>query len=285
MKQLINVLASQSLPELVETAPRPSGIRSWVQSGSFYVDHSSTSEKVTLKNISLSEFTSYQGFDFRRFAFASFESMAECKSDPIRRRAIGWPMLKAYYAGFFGGHAILRAVGQSVIRLESPQTKKLTEIGRVYCGQHFSLSSGTFDLRISQNEDRSVDASLTRMDESGGAHSIFWRRFYAFLGEIILDVSKLDNDESATTIVRLQDLRTLLTSRGASTNGTWLSTARNQINYQHQFGVWFPFGEWRPMCSMQQISDTLIWRAFGLTTTPPKSLYERCVREVSLFQL
>jgi hypothetical protein len=29
--------------------------------------------------------------------------------------------------------------------------------------------------------------------------------------------------------------------RGA-TAGTWLSQMRNRINYQHEFGVWFPFG-------------------------------------------
>lgn len=67
----------------------------------------------------------------------------------------------------------MRALGQSVVRLEPPQAKKLTEIGRFYCGNNFAVTAGTFDLRISQNADRTVDASLARMDETGGAHSIF----------------------------------------------------------------------------------------------------------------
>jgi hypothetical protein len=177
MQELVSAFSRRALAELVEAVPRSSGIRSWIQDGSFYIDTGSSADKVVLKNISVSEFVSFQGFDFSRFALASLESMATCQSDPKRRRAISWPLLKAYYAGFFGGHAILRSVGQSVVRLESPQSKKLTDIGRLYCGDQFSVGAGTFDLRISQNPDRTVDVSLTRMDETGGAHRFFGDAF------------------------------------------------------------------------------------------------------------
>lgn len=242
MQELIGAFARRSLAELVEAAPQSAGIRSWIQTGSFYVDAASSADNVTLKNVSIGQFLSFQGFDFARFAFSSLESMAYCRSDPSRKRAISWPMLKVYYAGFFGGHAILRAVGQSVVRLEPAQAKKLTEIGRMYCGNQFIVTAGTFDLRITQNADRSVDVSLKRLDETGGAHSIFWRRFYSFLNEMISDIAKVNDPDAPSVIAKLQELQSLLTSKGSSATGTWLSAIRNQINYQHEYGVWFPFG-------------------------------------------
>lgn len=242
MQYLTNTFVRRSLPALVDTKPRESGLRSWLEGGSFYIDEESSSDSLVLKNISATEFTSYQGFDYGRFALASFECMAYCRSDPLHRRNLSWPMLKAYYSGFFGGHAILRALGQSVIRLEPPQSRKLTDIGKLYCGPSFSVSSGTFDLRIIQNSDRTIDVTLNRMDESGGAHSVFWRRFKSFLTEMTTGISDANEPEANFVITRLQDLQSLLTARGASAGGTWLSTARNLINYQHEFGVWFPFG-------------------------------------------
>jgi hypothetical protein len=189
----------------------------------------------------LSEFAAFQAFDYERFALASLETMAHCKSDPSRRRAISWPLLKAYYSGFFGGHALLRVVGQSIIRLEAPQAKQLTKIGKLYCGQTFTFATGTYDLRVAQNPDRTVDVSLTRLDETGGAHSIFWRRFHAFLTEIAADIATSGEPDANLAISRVQELQALLTANGAN-SGSWLALIRNQINYQHEYGVWFPFG-------------------------------------------
>lgn len=241
MQPLIQAITKRSLPALAESEIRPSGIRSWVESGSFYIDSQSSSDVVALKNISISEFTAFQAFDFQRFALSSLECMAFCKSEPSRRRAISWPLLKSYYSGFFAGHALLRVAGQALFRLESAQAKKLTEIGRLYCESNFTVGAGTYDLRLIQNADRSFDVKLQRVDESGGAHYIFWRRFHAFLSEISSDVVAEREADATSVVAKIADLQSILTAGGSHT-GAWLSNVRNSINYQHQFGAWFPFG-------------------------------------------
>lgn len=62
------------------------------------------------------------------------------------------------------------------------------------------------------------------------------------MNETISDIVGANEPDAATVITRLQDLQRLLTSRGSLAGGTWLSAIRNQINYQHEYGVWFPFG-------------------------------------------
>lgn len=241
MSALAAALHKRSLPELAISNPRDNGIRQWLTSGSFQIDGSSVPEKLLLRNIILSEFVTYQLYDFQRFSLSSFETFAFCKIDPTRPRALSWPLLKMYYAGFFGGHAIMRSTGQAILRLDASQTSKLSILAQFACGQNFIVSPGTFQLRLIQNANLSLDVELSAVSESGGAHAVFWRAFKNYLEKLSIDVVA-DGDPDANSVIgKISDLQSVLSGKGAAA-GTWLSQMRNRINYQHEFGVWFPFG-------------------------------------------
>jgi hypothetical protein len=116
----------------------------------------------------------------------------------------------------------------------------LTEIGQLFCGDSFSVSPGNYELRTEQASDRSFAVTLKKAAEGGGAHEIFWKRFNAFLSELANDVAADREPEANLVIAKIEELQALLSSKGLS-NGSWLSSMRNEINYQHQYGVWFPF--------------------------------------------
>jgi hypothetical protein len=241
MSALVAAIARRSLPALASSQPRQDGIGDWLTSGSFQIDGSSSPQRLLLRNIVQSEFITYQLFDFQRFALSSFETFAFCRTDPARPRALSWPLLKMYYAGFFGGHAIMRSTGQAIIRLETLQTNKIALLAQFACGPHFVMSPGTYHLRLKQNPDLTLDVELSVLSETGGSHATFWRAFKTYLEELSIIVAK-DGDPDANFIIgKISDLQSVLTGRGSSA-GSWLSQIRNRINYRHDYGVWFPFG-------------------------------------------
>jgi hypothetical protein len=242
MSPVVAALLRRTLPQLAISDPKEKGIRSWLTSGSFRIDGTSTSKHLVLKNVIQTELLNYQLYDFQRFALSSFETFAKSSSDPTRPSALGWPLLKAYYAGYFGGHALMRAAGQAIIRLESLQTGPLTTLVQIASGSPITITPGTFHLRLIQNPDLTIDVILDSMDETGGAHAVFWRAFcQLFLSDVNATVAAAGLPDANEVISKLGDLQELLRGKGSSA-GTWLSQIRNRINYQHEYGVWFPFG-------------------------------------------
>src|SRR5207249_1610921 len=79
-------------------------------------------------------------FDCNRMALAAFESMTCILRVEALPRTTAWLLLKAYYAGFFAAHAILRILGLSCSYLEGEIP---TAIGTVI--DAYSMTNG---LRI-----------------------------------------------------------------------------------------------------------------------------------------
>jgi hypothetical protein len=158
---------------------------------------------------------------------------------------LGWPLLKLYYAAFFAAHSIMRATGGGILRVEPAQARQLADLATLY-GANIGVTAGTFEMRLSQLDDRSLGVKLTRISEGGGAHDQLWRRFNAFLSNVS-DEAVQNSEPAASDIARdVMELQSVMQSNGL-TAGTWLSSVRNQINYQQQHGVWFPYGASAPV--------------------------------------
>jgi len=133
----------------------------------------------------------------------------------------------------------MRVLGQAVTRIEPSQARRLSEIGKIYCGDEFSINAGTYELHIRRNIDTTIDIILKQYPESsGGAHELFWKKFSIAFDELAAEIATDDDPGAMVAISRLGELKSILTSGGR--RGTWLSAIRNEINYQHAHGVWFP---------------------------------------------
>lgn len=245
MNELITALGRRALPAIVEVNSRDGGVRSWLELGAFQVSQTSTAERFVLANINLQDFVAFQKYDFERFSLSSHETMAFCTRDSTRPKAIGWPLLKVYYAAFFGAHALMRSVGQAVIRVETNQAKRLTELAHIFGVSTAVLTAGNYLLRLRQASTSDFEVELTKIADTGGAHDSFWRCFKKFLDQIAIESADQNLPDSADIIAQISDLLSAITNHG-TTDGTWLSIVRNQINYQHQYGVWFPFLNAKP---------------------------------------
>jgi len=243
MLSLSAALARRILPQLSEEAPRSEGLRTWIGTGSFYVDSAPMLKSILLKNVVLTELIPFVSYDYERFALSSMESLLFCGSETSRPQALGWPAAKLYYAAFFGAHAVMRATGHAVLRLEGAQAARITQIASLY-DPTVQLTPGTYLSRLKQGQQLSIDVELGRLADSGGAHDQFWRCFYSFLGNLAEDVASGNEPEATAVAGETSEIQNVLSAAGLHP-GTWLSGVRNQITYQHKHGAWFPFNNSR----------------------------------------
>lgn len=239
MLALSAALIRRLLPQLSEDIPRAEGLRTWIGTGSFYVASGTVPDEFLLQNVALTELVPFVSFDYERFALSSFESLLYCSVEATTPKALGWPIARLYYSAFFGAHAIMRATGHAVLRLEGPQAARLSEIGSFYV-PNLKVGSGTYHSLLIQNSQLSIDKRLRKLPDVGGAHDQFWRSFYAFLGGIGEEVSASNELEATDVVGQTSEIRDILGANGFN-GGTWLSAMRNQLTYQHKYGVWFPF--------------------------------------------
>jgi hypothetical protein len=234
MLELISAIARRSVSGLVES-PRPRGIRSWIEGGTFLIENNNSSDDITLGNIVLTEFVSYQAYDFQRFALSSYES-ARVFAEDRSGRSLSWALITAYYAAYYASHAIFRALGRSFLHLEARQARILNELSEVYLGQPINITAGSFCANLNST---GASVVLSRDNHSGGSHELFWQVFCAFLASLASDIASRDDPNAMISVAFIEEIRTILLSCGFN-QGNWLSAMRNEITYQHLHGVWFP---------------------------------------------
>lgn len=238
MLEVSAAISRRVLPRLAQDVPVEGGLRQWLMTGAYYIDGKSTNETIVLTSVSLGQLTPYLAFDYERFALSSFESARYCGPEETRRKALGWPLLKIYYAAFFAAHAVLRATGHAVLRIDASYARQLTYIASAY-DPNLRFASGSYSARIHQSSDLSFTLTLQRLNEAG-AHEQLWQYFYKFLAELQNAVVESEEPNSTATVAEILAIQSQLSALGSG-GGTWLSVLRNQINYQHLYGVWFPY--------------------------------------------
>ena len=239
MLELSGALTRRVLPLLTEESPKSEGFRTWVESGSFYISAGTVPDSFILQNVSLTEIVPYWSFDYERFTFSSLESLLFGSADEKMPNAVAWRSLNIYYAAFFGAHAIMRATGRTVIRIESSQARRMSQLISMFIpGAH--ISTGTYLGSVIQGANSAIDVRLSKLPETGGAHDQFWRAFNDFLTDLSRDISANSEPNATTVIGEALDIKNTLTANGFN-SGTWLSAVRNELTYQHKHGMWFPF--------------------------------------------
>jgi hypothetical protein len=255
-----------------------------MQKGSFYVEKSVPSGGVLLKNVVLTELIPFVSYDYERFALSSLESLLFCTLQAARPQAIGWPTSKLYYAAFFGAHAMMRATGEAVLRVESAQATRITNIASIF-DPDVTVNTGTYLCGLTQKPQISIDLTVTKLDEAGGAHEQFWKCFYIFLDQLAKDVTKENEPEATALAAEISDIRGILSAGGLG-GGTWLSAMRNQLTYQHRFGVWFPFqnssGEAVEYVNQLRMKDSLAVRRDYNVSRDPLLAFCACCHVIAL---
>lgn len=176
-----------------------------------------------------------------RFSCAAYESLLDAEPGPHADRALGWALVRYYYATFYAAHALLRISGQSVTMVSQQTALRLNAVGGQYLGMSPGMTAGLHLVRIDPQNRSCVSVSKIG-GSSGGSHEEMWRLFLALVveleGQLILTQGQ--SQDALLAVQTLIELRKQLCRRGKS-NGSWLSSVRNDLNYRHEHGVWYPY--------------------------------------------
>jgi hypothetical protein len=228
------------------------------------------------------------GFDSTRFAAAAFETIHNLPSRLSHPRALGWLIIQSYYAGFFSSQAILRMLGISLTYLDSTGINRITNLASAYGSLNgVSLSTGLYTIR--SNRHRKC-LEFTSSNAGNGAHVAMWRTFTQLLTTISAEIltSAPTSTHTQKAAFRLTNLRLAMTENGGRLNGSWLSVVRNSVNYELDYGVWYPYQgsaasyETLPSILTRWLSDPLSWELFPDPSRELHRFFECCASLVGI---
>ncbi len=180
------------------------------------------------------------GADSSRFATAAFQSIAPTVKEIIEKDTLAWSIVKLYYAAFYAGHSIIRMLGESCSFLERSHTSRISELGVAMGKQRsFRIDRGLY--HCSANSTASALKYVKARDGMGGAHESFWSIFQSRVHDLSRSVlaGNLVPAEAQQVFAQFEYFERILDMAGPGMHGA-LSIVRNDLQYKHKFGVWYP---------------------------------------------
>ena len=220
----------------IEASRNPQDIRLWIASRKYQVYKEAT-YPVELSFPDSHEICKAFAGEIVRMTLASLETVISISGVSRLPRSRAWSVVQWYYAAFYSAHAILRMCGISLTQLEAGHVGDIRIISELY-GYQSQMQSGFHSARV-----QGQCLLLEKMSGSGGSHEFLWSTFSRFLEQVGNDLlaSGGASRDVQEFVLSLDNLRSVLNQQ-SSRSGAWLSKIRNQVNYRHQLGVWFPYG-------------------------------------------
>lgn len=220
----------------IEASRNLKDIRLWVADRNYQVYKEAT-YPVELSFTDSHEICQAYAGEIVRMTLASLETVMSICDVARLPRSRAWSVVQWYYAAFYSAHAILRMCGISLTHLEVGHVGDIRVISGLY-GYQSQMQSGFHSARL-----HGQCLLLEKMSGPGGSHEILWSIFSGFLEQVGQDLlasggASRDVQEFALCLDNLR----LVLNQQSSSRGAWLSRIRNQVNYRHQLGVWFPYG-------------------------------------------
>jgi hypothetical protein len=176
--------------------------------------------------------------DACRLSCASFQTVSGIAADIGQRDYTAWSLVKMYYAAFYAGNALLRLFGESCSFFDRVHILRLVQLAAATgVLPTFRIESGLYRCVLIR-EATALKCTRARSG-SGGAHESFWEIFGSKIDALSEGVLKgqLLRADAQSVFNQLEGSRKILRRKGSY---NWLSVVRNDLQYRHQFGVWFP---------------------------------------------
>lgn len=174
-----------------------------------------------------------------RFATAAFESLLTLTKHDAYPRSTAWLLIRGYYASFFALHSLMRIHGWACTRVGKNSLLSINADISALFPLMPQLSQGLYLLSCTAG---GRDLKLRKLEggQSGGSHEALWGLLEAYLNNasmIILGQSLSDQDAQMTDSA-FDSFQQLVRSMGGP---IWFTRTRNNINYAHLHGTWFPY--------------------------------------------
>lgn len=216
------------------------GLAEWVRRGTFQITSEIQPDKFVLNipqgNLALQRAFA---FDAARMGMAAFESVGDLNQHPAMPKSLGWPIIKTYYATFFAAHALLRMFGIGLTQFNFEQISVVSKTAAIYSGQgEQKLAKGLYACIFSP---QSGELICDYVGAQRGSHELLWKYFVNAISDFSTQMletgASIKQQQAAIKLVEL--CKTL--KHGGKNDGSWLSHVRNDANYKHEYGVWFPY--------------------------------------------
>ena len=221
--------------------PTLKGVESWLINGAYsWLPSPSGSLLLDTSNVSNTLAEAFAS-EISRFSCATYESLIDSTPRNQGDQSLGWTLIRHYYASFYAAHALLRISGTAIIMMSSQTASALNRVGGQYLGLSPNITAGLHILQVDRtNSNRLVLQKIG--GGSGGSHEEMWKVFLVLLRDLEQNIVLAQGrDPSAlATVQALTALRAHLCRQGKD-NGAWPSMVRNNVNYRHDYGVWYPY--------------------------------------------
>jgi hypothetical protein len=184
------------------------------------------------------------GSDCSRFACAAFQSIAPVSREIRDRDTIAWSLVKLYYSSFYAGHSVMRMLGESCSYFDGSHVGSLTELFSILGKTPgFGIERGLYHCSLNGTCTGLTAKRASGLGGGGGTHEIFWKLVGGRISRLSEEVlsGPLASNDARTVFAKLTDFMAILSRRGVRQH-TWLTSIRNELQYQHKLEVWFPAG-------------------------------------------
>lgn len=235
------------------------GVRGLLEcSENFTVLPSTQKNCFTISFYNMDDFLGALASDIVRLSSASFETVEGLTTSAKNKKFLAWQMVQYYYAAFYAAHSILKICSFGLVQLDNRILQKVKHSANAFSIPFGSMESGMYCMKI-----EGASVTFFKVQKYDDSHRGLWARYSDFLG-VLTGINTLTDElnskcvklreegdskslsvynqlsisDAETIVVRLDLLRKTLTTNG---DNNWLSSIRNQINYNHCFGVWYPY--------------------------------------------
>lgn len=210
--------------------------KSWIAQGKYKVTSVSQQGDIELYVTDQDALLESLGYDFSRFACASFESMEGIVGSNAFPKATAWAGIAAYYSAFFGAHAILRYFGSSCSQIEQAQACLLTDYASIY-KINKRIQVGFYAAEYFPS------TRMLKLKKLNDTHKDTWQKLNEVLKDLsskILQVPGISQEtqEISNLLINMSDA---ISNSGRFASGNWLSSFRNNLNYKHKYEAWYPY--------------------------------------------
>jgi hypothetical protein len=213
----------------------------WICRGQYYFDREVGPETATFILTPGTSLQNCYAYEVTRFAAASFETAMQIEQSNRTPQSLAWLVIQSYYSAYFAAHSLIRASGIACTQVESAACQKIGEIASALGVRNAAFKGGAYRC----DYDLGRQTVVVRKPGGKGVHEQFWSVFAAYLRDSsgrILSAGSLPDSSAQHAASKLDELASVLNSQGCN-GGNWLSMIRNDVNYRHTFGAWYP--DWR----------------------------------------
>lgn len=235
-------------------------LRAWLLESNNFIIEPKYSNVFKLSLYEPLDFLGTIAFDINRLSIASIETLSNINYETVTPKFLAWKLINYYYSAFFSAHSILKLLGFGLVQIDERIAMSLKRRALSYGYEEAIIHKGTYCFDVLSQLGQVI---FYKVDKYSDSHQGLWHRFADLLDVLVANSIKtgfynanciqknsmsstypdsvfanLPQDDAVSLSQKLEELKKIINKRG---NNNWLSSVRNILNYNHEYGVWFPY--------------------------------------------